>query len=60
MEWHKVKDNILGLLDFLISSELIIDKEGVIDFIENPENYTEVFNLYAREIMGVEGVEIND
>lgn len=53
MEWYKVKAKVLELLDFLIDTELIIDKDDVIDLVDHPEKYDEVWVLYSKEINGV-------
>jgi hypothetical protein len=53
MEWYKIKAKVLELLYFLLDTELIIDKEHVIDFVSHPERYNEVWNLYQKEINGV-------
>jgi hypothetical protein len=53
MDWYNNKDNVLNLLDFLIGAELITTKDEVIEFSRHPEYYTDVFAIFAREIMGV-------
>lgn len=54
MEWFENKSNIVGLLDFLIGAEQITTKEEVIHFSKHPERYTDVFVIYAREILGMD------
>jgi len=53
MEWYSNRSNVLNLLDFLIGAELITTKDEVIEFSKHPENYTEVYVIFAHEIMGV-------
>ena len=53
MEWYSNKLNVLDLMDFLIGAELITTKDEVIEFSKHPEYYTEVYTIYAREILGV-------
>ena len=54
MNWFDNKSNVLGLLHFLIGAEQITTKEEVIHFSQHPEYYTEVFIIYAREILGMD------
>jgi hypothetical protein len=57
MEWYKIKKNVLNLMDFLISTELIISIDDVIDFSDHPMHYSEVWMFYQIEINGVDGVD---
>jgi hypothetical protein len=54
MDWFQNKSNVIGLLDFLIGAELITDKDEVIYYSEHPERFTDVFVIFAHEIMGVD------
>lgn len=53
MEWYKIRAKVLELLYFLLDTELIIEKEDVIDFVNHPEKYDEVWMLYQKEMNGM-------
>lgn len=52
MEWYKIKRNIIDLLFFLIDIEQITTSEEVLDLVDHPIKYNDVWTLYRKEIMG--------
>lgn len=51
--WYKIKANVIELMEFLINTELIIDKDDVIDLVDHPDKYDGVWVLYSKEMLGV-------
>lgn len=51
--WYKIKANVINLMEFLIDAELIVDKYDVIDLVDHPQKYDEVWMLYNKEMLGV-------
>ena len=51
-KWYKEPANVLELREFLIDSESFVDNEEVHKFLQSPEKYTEIWNLYQKEIVG--------
>ena len=54
MDWYNNKANVLNLLDFLVGAELITTKDEVIEYSQHPEYYTDVFVIFAHEILGTD------
>ncbi len=50
--WYKIKENIIDLIFFLIDVELITTTEDLLDLVDNPMKYNDVWTLYRKEIMG--------
>lgn len=53
MTWHKIKKNVIDLMEFLMDCELIVTPDDVIDLVKNPSRYDDVWKLYQKEINGV-------
>ena len=50
--WYKFKKNVIDLIFFLIDIEMITTPEDVLDLVDNPIKYDDVWTLYRKEIMG--------
>lgn len=50
--WYKIKENVVELIFFLIDIEQITTPVEVLDLVDHPMKYTDVWTLYRKEIMG--------
>lgn len=57
--WHDNKENVAELAQFLVGTEQITSSEDLLDLFESPERYTDVWNLYQKEILGQAGPPLN-
>ena len=57
--WYDKKENVAELAEFLVGTEQIATSEDLLDLFEHPERYTEVWNLYQKEILGQAGPPLN-
>lgn len=51
--WYKNKTNLIELAEFLTDAGEITTAKELLDFFKYPEKYTEVFEIYQEEIIGI-------
>lgn len=57
--WYNNKENVAELAEFLVGTEQIGTSDDLLDLFEHPGRYTEVWNLYQKEILGQAGPPLN-
>lgn len=52
--WYDDKSKVLELCFFLVDTDQITTREDLIDYLENPAKYDEVWHIYNRQINGID------
>lgn len=51
--WYEDTDKVMELAEFLIESEQLETASDLLDYFEDPEKYTDIWELYQEEILGI-------
>lgn len=54
--WYRDEKKVIELAEFLVHSEEIVDTDELLEYFKHPERYTDVWNIYEREILGSEPI----
>ena len=57
-EWYRYETKVMELAEFLVQSEEIKNIDELLDYFKHPERYTDVWNIYEKEMLGYEPVSI--
>lgn len=52
INWYEDEKNVMELAEFLVQSTEISTTDELLDFFKYPEKYTDVWNIYAEQILG--------
>ncbi len=55
-EWYNNPDKVMDLGEFLVQSEEISTTDELLEYFKHPERYTDVWNIYEKEILGVDHI----
>lgn len=55
-EWYNDIDKVVELGEFLVQSEEITSTDELLEYFKHPQRYTEVWNIYEKEILGTERI----
>ena len=50
--WYEDEKKVIELAEFLTQSEEISTVDELLDYFKHPEKYTDVWNIYEKEILG--------
>ena len=56
--WYKDEKKVIELAEFLTDSGKITSTDELLEYFKYPEKYTEVWNIYEKEILGAEQTHI--
>lgn len=51
--WYEDTDKVMELAEFLVESEQLETASDLLDYFEDPEKYTDIWELYQEEILGI-------
>lgn len=58
VHWYKDEKKVIELAEFLTDSGKITSTDELLEYFKYPEKYTEVWNIYKKEILGAEQTHI--
>jgi len=58
--WYNSQQEVLGLADFMVGSGEMKSADELLHYFKNPEEYTEVYILYLREIYALDDDTIKE
>jgi hypothetical protein len=50
--WYDDEKKVIELAEFLVQSVEIVDTEELLEYFKHPDRYTEVWNIYEKEMLG--------
>ncbi len=53
VQWYENRKNVLELAKFMVESEQIVSAKELLDYFSHPERWTEVWELYQEQILGI-------
>ncbi len=56
INWYEDEKKVMELAEFLVQSEEISSTEELLEYFKRPERYTEVWNIYEKEILGTRSI----
>ena len=51
--WYEDTEKVMELAEFLVESEQLETASDLLDYFEDPEKYTDIWELYQEEILGI-------
>jgi hypothetical protein len=50
--WYEDEKKVIELAEFLVQSVEIADTDELLEYFKHPDRYTEVWNIYEKEMLG--------
>jgi hypothetical protein len=50
--WYEDENKVIELAEFLVVSVEIASADELLEYFKHPDRYTEVWNIYEKEILG--------
>jgi hypothetical protein len=50
--WYEDEKKVIELAEFLVRSVEIVGVDELLEYFKHPDRYTEVWNIYEKEILG--------
>lgn len=54
--WYEDEKKVMELAEFLVQSEEIASLDELLEYFKHPERYTEVWNIYEKEMLGAKSI----
>jgi hypothetical protein len=51
--WYEDEKKVIDLAEFLVQSVEIVNVDELLEYFKHPDRYTEVWNIYEKEMLGV-------
>lgn len=51
-QWYEDEKKVIELAEFLVQSVEIVNVDELLEYFKRPERYTEVWNIYEKEMLG--------
>jgi len=56
--WYEEEKKVIELAEFLVQSEEIISTDELLEYFKHPERYTDVWNIYEKEMLGAKPISL--
>lgn len=53
LHWYEDESKVIELAEFLVQSVEIESADELLEYFKHPDRYTEVWNIYEKEMLGV-------